>query len=490
MGKSVYLALALVALLGAGLRLYHLGTVPTELIVDEIDLYNSAYSIVTTGHDVDGTLKPFLYSKYTRNPPLYGFAAYTSSLVFGKTPFGLRFPAAVFGVLTICVYGIGYELTGDAGIGILAALFTAVQPLFIQFSRIGWEPSCELPFLLGGLYLLLRAIRGRRGAYYGAAVVLGIAAYTYMTAWFYTVILAGALVLLNLRRVRTAWKPLLAAGALWFAVAAPALWMCFFDPLTASKVSRIGTHSLSTFAANYLAHFNFSYLAIDGDPHAGTTWRYLNGFGAFLWWILPLAAVGLVAMRRYVESVPLRVWLAVWLLAYPLAGALTNDGVPNAPRTLAGAPVFCLLAAIGLRALPLQSKPLFAAASAAVMAFSFGTFSKYYFTQYVHRDPNAWDSGTRAMFQAVAEHRSGYKRVCFSVLPAWYGIDTYVRFYMPADPDVIENAGDPRCRLPGTLLVTDNARRALFKGYTRIETVKDVDGNGFAVLSGKRGLRG
>ena len=52
-------ALGVILLLAAALRLYDIGGVPTELDADEIDLYNSAYSIATTGHDIDGTLLPF-----------------------------------------------------------------------------------------------------------------------------------------------------------------------------------------------------------------------------------------------------------------------------------------------------------------------------------------------------------------------------------------------------------------------------------------------
>jgi len=54
--KIVVVLLAAILCLGAALRLYHLSTVPTELIADELDIYNSVASIVTTGHDVDGSL--------------------------------------------------------------------------------------------------------------------------------------------------------------------------------------------------------------------------------------------------------------------------------------------------------------------------------------------------------------------------------------------------------------------------------------------------
>ena len=71
--RSFEIAFACVLLLGAAVRLYDLSSVPTEVIPDEIDLYNSAQSIVTTGHDVDGTLKPFLAGSFTRDPPMYAF---------------------------------------------------------------------------------------------------------------------------------------------------------------------------------------------------------------------------------------------------------------------------------------------------------------------------------------------------------------------------------------------------------------------------------
>ncbi len=115
MRRYVYLAvLLLIVVLGAGLRMYHLTTVPTELIVDEIDLYNSAQSIAATGHDIDGARLPFLYSSFTRNPPLYAVAGYASSLVFGKTPFGLRFPAVLFGLASIVLVHLRNRFRADS----------------------------------------------------------------------------------------------------------------------------------------------------------------------------------------------------------------------------------------------------------------------------------------------------------------------------------------------------------------------------------------
>ncbi len=506
-------AVVFVMLLGAALRLYDLGGVPTQLIPDELDPYLSVQSLITTGHDIDGTRLPFLYSPFTRHPPIYGISEYASSLVFGNNAFGLRFPAAAFGLAAIALmYAIALQLTGRRDIALATALAQATQPIFVHFSRVAWEPASELPFLLGGLYVLLRTFgdagatkrEGRRLAFKGlalAAVLLGLTSYTYMAGWGYAVVLGGAVLALNAWRLRS-WEALgkgLGAIAIWALVSAPALWMWSADerPKRLSIFNDGFAAAAQSFASTYLKQFHWSYLVTTGDSQPGLTWRYLVGFGAFYWWLIPLAAIGLVAATRYLRTRWALLWVWLWLLVYPLGSALTNEGAPNAPRTLAGAPVFCLLAAIGFAASldaintmwPSRARVAalaFNALFAVLLTVSIAQFSVFYFTQYVRVYPNAWDSGTSALFAAIRERHSAYARACFSVLPAWYDIDTYVRYYI-ADLPIrkIENITDPACFLPGTMLVTDNAHRVQRSGFIPIATIRDVDGAPFAVISGR-----
>ncbi len=57
---------------------------------------------------------------------------------------------------------------------------------------------------------------------------------------------------------------------------------------TYARTQRIATfadgitpNALRRFAANYFAHFHWSYFATTGDAISGSTWRYMSGFGAF-----------------------------------------------------------------------------------------------------------------------------------------------------------------------------------------------------------------
>ena len=508
-------ALGVILLLAAALRLYDIGGVPTELDADEIDLYNSAYSIATTGHDLDGTLLPFFYSPVTRNPPVYAIAAYGSGLIFGRTPLGLRLPAAIFGLIAIILlYGIAFELTRRGDVALISAVLMATQPIFVHFARVGWEPASELPFLLGGVYMMLRAMRSSTipiRPLFAASLVLGLTAYTYMAGWFYALLLGGALLAFNLRRFAS-WRGALAvagACAIWLMVAAPALWVWFFDEHTVSHTLGMATFaggvsasSIHTFFVNYAAHFNWSYLVTTGDPIPGVTWRYLDGMGAFFGWVVPLAALGFAASARYIRPRWALVWTWLWLAAYPLGGALTNQGIPgtpNAPRTLAGAPVFCILAAVGIallfdwaaslrrprmaRIAGIGVRTIFATA----VIFSTVYFARFYFTRYVHQNSNAWYSGTRALFAAIRENRDSYRRVCFNVRPASYQLQTFGRFYLNGIPlRVIEGIDDPSCSLPGTLAAVDSDHHFERTGFRVLAKIEDVDGNPFANLSGYR----
>jgi 4-amino-4-deoxy-L-arabinose transferase-like glycosyltransferase len=510
-------ALLAILLLGLALRVYNVSGNPPELIVDELDLYNSARSFALTGHDIDGSRLPFLWCSFTRNPPMYAIAGYLSSLFFGNGPFGLRFPAVIFGLITIALmYFIALELTRRRDIALIAALLTATQPIFILFSRVGWEPASELPFLLGGLYFWLRAFRRldrpedaavllRWPELLAGAALFGLSAYTYMAAWFYAVMLGGAILVLNARRLRgrTQLVRVAAAVIVGCLIASPALWMWFGDPYTFSRTGKISTFhdglnlaNLLTFVANYFSQFRWSYLVTTGDPSGGATWKYMAGFGAFYWWLVPLALIGAACSFRYMSPRWAAVWTLLWLVFYPLGGALTNEAVPNAPRTLAGAPVFSVLAAIGLIALfdvvrwslagPLRTRVQvgLSIVCAANLVLSLVLFSVFYQTRYPRLYPLAWDSGTRSTFAVLRAQVPSYRRLCFSVRPSWYTAETFFRYYLADRPiKTFENIALAECFLPGTLLVTDGPLGR--PGFATIATVREIGGGAFATIAGR-----
>jgi hypothetical protein len=217
--------------------------------------------------------------------------------------------------------------------------------------------------------------------------------------------------------------------------------------------------------------------------------------GAFYWWIVVLAILGAVASLTKVRSIVWRCWLWLWLLAYPLGGALTDDGAPNAPRTLAGAPVFCVFAAIGAIMLSDWARSLrdrrtrvtataaLSIALAVLVSVSTMQFAVFYFTRYVHQASNAWDSGTAATFAFIRAHLIGHQTICFSIRPDWYGLDVYTRYYLDGEHVfVVPNVEQAACKRPGAMVVTDTDHPPADPHVRRIARIVDVDGNGFAYV--------
>ena len=497
-----------ILIFAAGLRLAFLWRDAPPLFADEIEQYVSVHSIATVGVDIDGQLQPFLDCRLGRNPPIYGIVGYLSTLLLGNSPFGWRFPAVLFGLITIVlVFGIVRELTRRDAIAYIAALLFAIEPNQIHFSRIGWEPATVLPFLLSGIWFALVALRDVRQPMHtpvliAGAVALGLCPYTYPVTPLYAVLLVGSLLLVK-RAVfcddRNRRK-LLAAGSIAGAIASPGLWMACSDPHTIERSGRVFTFAngvtgpaLCTFAHNYASHFSWPYLFATGsfDP------RYLNGYGALHWWYGPLIVVGAIYAGRYVRSRALCCWLWIWLVGYPLGGSLTNDGVvPHPTRTLAGMPIFCIFAAIGAYAALVEIGRLLRdtnmrrrirrsaiAIFGALVLGSTWSFCFYYFGTYPIASSAAWESGAREAFAAIRIRETGYERLCTIGFDYWH-LESLERYFLANTPLVlIEGLNHPECRAPGTLLLATSELH--IPGFYVVNVTNSLDGKLFAVLEAR-----
>jgi 4-amino-4-deoxy-L-arabinose transferase-like glycosyltransferase len=477
------------------------------LFADEFEQYISVKSIATTGTDIDGTLQPFLYCRLARNPPIYGLAGFASTRLLGNSPIGWRFPAAVFGLLTIgLLFLIVRELTQYRAIALAAALLLAIEPLHIHFSRIGWEPATVLPFLLGTLWLLLIALReASRQVHFtilaAGAVLLGLTPYTYAATPMYAALLIASLLALHSYVFRSASsrRKLLAAAAIALAIASPALWAAARDAHTVKRATNIFTfanglndESLQVFIHNYASHFSWPYLFITGSPEP----RYLSGYGLLHWWYAPLIVVGALFAHRYVRSRALYWWLWIWLAIYPLGGAITNDGVPHAARTIAGTPALCIFAAFGAYALIVSVGGWIPAANwrrryqfglltvlAACALGSVWSFSGYYFGRYPILSAGAWESGAAEAFAAVRERQSGYRRLCLFGFN-YYHVGSFERYYLPNTRlTIFEGLDHPECFKPSTLLLGTGLITS--PGFQIVGFSRSLNGKTFAVLESR-----
>ena len=134
---GVALAVALILLVSAALRLWQLGT-PAEMMFDEIYYAKDAKAIVDNRVGTHGQFRWEAGDEVSWPHPEMGkFAIALGILLFGDRSFGWRLPAVVAGIaLLACVYPLARRLGLSPPWALLALLFAAADPLGVAQSRI------------------------------------------------------------------------------------------------------------------------------------------------------------------------------------------------------------------------------------------------------------------------------------------------------------------------------------------------------------------
>lgn len=90
------------------------------------------------------------------HPPFAKLAMVVGMGIFGENSFGWRFPAAVFGTISVfLIYAIGKKMFDNRAFGLLAAALFSLDGLSLVLSRIGMNDIYVVCFLLFALYLFL-----------------------------------------------------------------------------------------------------------------------------------------------------------------------------------------------------------------------------------------------------------------------------------------------------------------------------------------------
>lgn len=159
-------------LLGACLRLWHLGSHPPGFTWDEAALGYNAYSILETARDEHGTLLPLTFKSFgDYKPGFYIYLTVPSVAIFGLNHFATRLPSALFGIAAIYIIYLLTNLLfkksfkplgGKVSTGEIAALILAVSPWHVHFSRGAWETNVFSVLLLFSIYAYLKSLKDDR----------------------------------------------------------------------------------------------------------------------------------------------------------------------------------------------------------------------------------------------------------------------------------------------------------------------------------------
>ena len=473
--RTQWVALAAVVLLAAALRIYALGDVPAGLYCDEAGNGYNAYALGTAGIDENGQRWPlYIWSFGTAyKNPAFIYAAILPVKLLGLSEFSVRLTAALFGIATVtAMFFLGRALFGP-WVGFWAALFLALCPWHLHFSRIAFELNAFPFFFVTGCVFLVRFTEGRR-TLPAALACFAACVYAYAPAALFVPLFLlgfGGLYFVDLLR---RWRQFLLALLVAAAVLAPAAVFftrqsntgtIYFRRTTFVEPQQPWRPQLERFVANYQQFFSPRFLVHEGDPifrHA------VRGFGELYPFMIPFVLLGAgAALLQRDRASKLVLW---WAALYPVAPSLMNE-VPSATRGIIGAPVLCLLAGLGFAAALRVLRWLFTpsvvpgaqrrgrwrrrvgiavqGAAVAVAAAMFGPevvrYLHAYFIEYptyAALTPGAFQYGYRDAIQYMESERGNYDVLLLSATDSNQP-QVFAQFYRPIDPRQWTSRRDP-----------------------------------------------
>ena len=366
--RATAIAVGVLTLLAAILRLVRLGQSPPGLIQDEAVTAWNAWCLLRTGRDMAGVHWPVFYFHGLGGNPstLLAYWMIPFQALGGLSVLTTRLAPAVSGILSVpLIYYVGRRLFGRPA-GLLAAALLVVNPWHFSSTRWAIDGSI-VPFLTlltmaailyAGLPLADGGPRPRPWAAALAGVVSGIACYGYWAVRLHFPVFLALAVLLTWR----SWAGMLRSRAGVAATLAFALGLAVtFGPLVFEHLTdpAIGARGAQTrlwdpgtplpgiarqVLGRYAIHFGPAFLFVRGDIDPGNA---PADSGAFEWAMLPLMLIGLVAaVRRFRTSTSAALLLAM-VLAYPVGDLVGRYQGVHAFRSSPGLPGLLLLAAWG-----------------------------------------------------------------------------------------------------------------------------------------------
>ncbi len=421
-------AVMAVVVLAAVLRTYDLKDVPAGLYCDEAGLGYNAWTLATAGVDENGRAWPlYVWSFGTSyKNPVFIYAAMVPVKLLGLDEFSVRLTAAMFGTGTVLViFWLGRALFGP-WVGLWAALFLALCPWHLHFSRIAFE-LISFPFLfVSGCVLLVRFAQGCR-TLPAALFFFALCVYSYAIAALFVPLFLLGFGVLYLPTLLRRWRQTLLALLLVAATLAPAAAFFtsqtgtgtqYFRRTTFVDVNQPWRPQAERFVHNYRQFFSRQFLLERGDP---LTRHSVRGFGELHPFYVPFLLLGAVgALLRRDRASKLLLW---WVALYPIGPSLMNE-IPSSSRGIIGAPALCLLTGIGFGAalrflgwvvrrrwLALAAQTAAVFASAAVLGPQVARYLHAYFVDYPTYSaisPGGFQYGYRDMIHYMESQRDKY----------------------------------------------------------------------------------
>lgn len=458
-----------IVILASCLRLWNLPNFPAGFNADEASIGYNAYSLLQTGKDEYGDPWPITFKSFgDYKPGFYFYLVLPFVSLLGLNEWAVRLPSAFLGIGTVVlIFFLAKEIFQNRVVGLLSALFLAISPWHIHFSKGGWETNAATFFIVLGTYLFIKGLKNSNLLFFSGFSLL-LSMYTYQTPRIVVPVMVIILALLYQSELiflfkKTGIRKTMLVLFSLFILTIPLVLQFTSRTATArftglsflgdvGPLSRInelrGEHNnlndlsaklihnkitayVPNFLGHYFDHFKPDFLFINGDPLIRNKIPETGQF--YLIQALCIAAGLLFVIKAKLPHTRL---LISWILVAPLASSMTYQ-TPHALRALNMVVPLIMVTAYGLWAmmnyLKLKIKIIFLLFVIVFLVFEFFHYLESYYIHYPKRYSLSWEYGFKEMVEKLEKYESNYQKIVIT--------DRYdqpyilVLFYKKYDPE-------------------------------------------------------
>jgi len=499
-----YNLLILIILVAIFLRFWNLDKNPPSLTWDETAWGYNAYSLGIDGKDEFGRFLPLDYIESFGDfkPPVYAYLSILQVKLLGLNEFAVRFPSALFGVLTVLVtYFLTKRIFWSSKqkelYSILSSLFLAISPWHIMLSRAAFEANVATFFLATGVFLFLKGIQDKKQYVIFSIVSFIISIYTFNTARIVAPLLVLFLGFFFRKQLIENKKQTFIAILVGIILILPT-FRFLLSPQASLRFKEVNIFSDSSvvitanqeiandnnafwskilhnrrfgYALSYLRHyfdnFNPSFLFIkgDGNPKFST-----QDVGQMYLWDLPFLVIGSLILFKKRTGF----WwiIPAWILIGILPAATARE-TPHALRIETTLPTFQILVAYGFSQFLLYIRSHSKLFKPVIIFLSFLLFANFFYffrnynVHYPYLFSGEWQYGYKDAIGYVKSVESNYDKIYItSDLGRPY---IYYLFYTKTDPRTFRENSIVRRDVFGFVTVDGFGKYRFLNSSTEIE---------------------
>ncbi|EKD94535.1 MAG: Glycosyl transferase family 39 [uncultured bacterium] len=384
---KINFVIILICLLFLITRLYKISEIPSSVYWDEASIGYNAYSVLKTGRDEWGEFLPLHFRAFGEfKLPVYIYSVAISEFFFGLTPYAVRLPAVIFGLLSVIgLYLLVLRLTDNKLLSLLSSFLFSITPWFFIFSRTGYEAVAGLSFFIWAIYLLLLVVR-HKFLFVISTFLFILSAYSYNSFRILTPIILGVGLLYYL--IRKNYVAVFVSVLILLASMFPLYKLYRKD----SGLSRLQTVGSKNIIQNYIKNFSPSYLFVIGDTNPRSQ---MPNHGQLYYLDILFLTLGILYILQSKNSK--LYFILCFLLLAPIPAATTKEN-PHALRAILMSPVLAVISAMGIYYLT-KSKKLLLVIIVGAYLFLFVSYFSNFISNYNNLSKSAWQYEYKEIFE-------------------------------------------------------------------------------------------